>query len=185
VGLHRHRVHHGRNLPRDQHVEGKGKGRAQGPQRHQAEGTERGLDHQKRADKAHDAGSDPARPDLVAKEEAAQDQQDERLDEDDGQRIGQRHHLDARDEGEGGNDQGGEAIARLPPQAFFVLAGVCAGWPMSPDEGRCPSSSPGYLVGRPLLVRPVGLEVPVEDVVGNHRPFAVILRLSTAFGPRP
>jgi hypothetical protein len=42
--------------------------------------------------------------------------------------------------------EGGEAIARLPPQAFFIFCGWrCAPWmAMSPDEGRCPSSSPGY-----------------------------------------
>lgn len=40
-------------------------------------------------------------------------------------------------------------------------------------------------VSQPLLVRPVGLEVPVEDVVGDNRPFAVVLRLSKASGPRP
>jgi len=38
-------------------------------------------------------------------------------------------------------------------------------------------------VGQPLLVRPVGLKVPVQDIVSNHRPFAVVLRLSTALGP--
>lgn len=33
-------------------------------------------------------------------------------------------------------------------------------------------------IERSLLVRPVGLEVPVEDVFGNDRPFAVVPWLS-------
>ena len=33
-------------------------------------------------------------------------------------------------------------------------------------------------VGQPVLVRPVGLEVPVENVLSDHRPFTIIPRLS-------
>jgi hypothetical protein len=40
-------------------------------------------------------------------------------------------------------------------------------------------------VGQPLLVWPVRLEGSVKDVISNHRPFVLVLRLSTAFGPRP
>jgi len=38
-------------------------------------------------------------------------------------------------------------------------------------------------IGQPLAVRPLRLEVPVEDVVGDHRPVAVVLRLSAPFRP--
>lgn len=34
------------------------------------------------------------------------------------------------------------------------------------------------------MVRPIRLEVPVQNVVGYHRPFAIALGLSTAPGPR-
>jgi hypothetical protein len=39
-------------------------------------------------------------------------------------------------------------------------------------------------VGQPFLVRPVRLEVPVEDVVGDDRAFAITLRLSTPLRSR-
>jgi hypothetical protein len=38
---------------------------------------------------------------------------------------------------------------------------------------------------QPLLVWPISLEVAIKDVVGDDRPFAVVLWLSTASGPRP
>lgn len=46
----------------------------------------------------------------------------------------------------------------------------------SPDIGE---------IGQPLLVRPVGLEVPVENIVGDDRARVVISRLAAAPGPRP
>jgi hypothetical protein len=38
---------------------------------------------------------------------------------------------------------------------------------------------------RALLVRPICLEVPVRDVVSDHRPFAIVFGLATASGTRP
>ena len=40
-------------------------------------------------------------------------------------------------------------------------------------------------VGQPLPVRPVRIQIPVEDVVGDDRTFAIILRLSPPLRPRP
>jgi hypothetical protein len=39
--------------------------------------------------------------------------------------------------------------------------------------------------GLPPPVPLIGLAFPVKDVVGNHRPFADVLRLTSAFGPCP
>lgn len=38
-------------------------------------------------------------------------------------------------------------------------------------------------IGQPLLVRSVGLEIACEDVVGDDRPFAVVLRLPASLWP--
>ena len=37
---------------------------------------------------------------------------------------------------------------------------------------------------RAFLVRPIRLKIPIQEVVGNHRPFAIVLGLATASGPR-
>jgi hypothetical protein len=41
------------------------------------------------------------------------------------------------------------------------------------------------VTARALLVRPICLEVPVRDVVSDHRPFAIVFGLATASGTRP
>jgi hypothetical protein len=52
-------------------------------------------------------------PHLIAKEETAKDQQDERLDEDDGQGVGDGHDLNARDEGESRDQEKQRAQGRV------------------------------------------------------------------------
>jgi hypothetical protein len=54
------------------------------------------------------------------------------------------------------------------------------------DDARPAFSVPGSgEIGQPRLVGLISLEIPVRNVCGDHRAFAIILRLSTPLGPRP
>lgn len=91
VELHADGVHPRRNPARDQHVEREEDGGGERPECHEAEGVaSEGWMTRSTPTKPTAQAAMRRGPTRVAEQEMAENQEDERLDEDDGQRIGER-----------------------------------------------------------------------------------------------